>query len=1040
MALSEDVYLALPADLRERCVYLGTTTRDGTLAFVYPRAAASRRDPARFIPTDQDLVPAERRFVRYVDGADVRRLRYVGFRLSRREPPSLDILDVFTPLDVEDHAREALVGVIGPPASDRSLPGRAEEFLHAAPWGRRSSAAPTPRPFKDVIRERKHVVVLGDPGSGKSTLLRWLAVTAAAGRTVCRERLGIDERLLPILVSVSRLFELRQALAAAGGDSAAPSGLDAMVRYFHERNAGEDASTVRDLLRRRLEGGGCLVLLDGLDEVPTERRAEVAAWTEGFASAYRENRFVVTSRVFGFAGLDLPGGATVVVQPFTDAQIRAYLIAWHRAYRTWEGNLTREAGAIDAPLADAEARRLIDVLVADPRLHGLAANPFLLSAMALVHRAEGQLPANRVQLYEIFARALCETWSAARRLVAGDAVAVPRLEYESEAIPILGRLAFWLHEHHPAGAAPEELVREEIARALVEESGGEEGQADRAAREFLRRAGEEIQILIPRGSGLFGFLHLTFQEFFAAAYLHAVERFEREAKRRWHDPRWEEVILLGVGTLAVLQKRVVAAARLVRDTLRWTVPGYPFVTTILEKQVLLAAKSCADAPNLPADVYATVAGHLIRLLVEEPIDVKRERARQILPRLRGTRFGEVVFDELVSIVRSGSEYVQRSRAAEALADLSDPRARESLVNALQADREPAVRAAAASALAALRDATALEPLVTALEIDQSDAVRSNAANALAALGNSAALAALLAALERDQSADVRSSTARALGAIGDRGALEPLFRALHDPEPSVRAAAAEAGGRLGESRAAEHIRTLFWGDASPSVRSSAAGALVALHDAHFLESLLRTLDDGQDEMSRRAVIEALRWAPVEGRFERLSSIIRTDESGSVRGSAALILGELRDPRAIPSLVEALERDEAVSVRMLAAVAVGLLGDRDGSASLLTAARKDSEEVVRVLCAEALAWIGDMRAASELLTSLRIERSPCVRAAMLATLGALGYTRAVPALLTGLTRERDAWRRDQIVRGLWNLSERLPMSGGKPRRQARGRKR
>ena len=83
-ALSEDVYLALPGHLRDRCAYLGTTLRDGTVAYVFPPAAATRRDPSRFTLSSDDLIPLERRFLRYLDGPDVRRLRYVGFRLRRR--------------------------------------------------------------------------------------------------------------------------------------------------------------------------------------------------------------------------------------------------------------------------------------------------------------------------------------------------------------------------------------------------------------------------------------------------------------------------------------------------------------------------------------------------------------------------------------------------------------------------------------------------------------------------------------------------------------------------------------------------------------------------------------------------------------------------------------------------------------------------------------------------------------------------------------------------------------------------------------------
>lgn len=102
--VSEDVYLSLPEDDRRELAPLGVTARDGVPAYVFPAGLAARKDPDAFQPGDEQALWAD--FRHYVNSPEVRRLRYVGFRLVRKEPPSLDILRVFVPLTVERRRRD----------------------------------------------------------------------------------------------------------------------------------------------------------------------------------------------------------------------------------------------------------------------------------------------------------------------------------------------------------------------------------------------------------------------------------------------------------------------------------------------------------------------------------------------------------------------------------------------------------------------------------------------------------------------------------------------------------------------------------------------------------------------------------------------------------------------------------------------------------------------------------------------------------------------------------------------------------------------
>lgn len=639
--VSEDVYLGLSADERRELAIAGVVAGDDLPVYVFPPSALERVDPAAVVQADALRLWASLRA--YAEAPEIRRLRYAGFRLQRREPPTLDLLDVFEPLEVEPIAREDAPDLesVGRALLDHETgAGAAAAPLEEEPWALRlwtSKAPPGPAPFREAFQRSRSLVLLGDPGAGKTTLLRWLAVVAAGGRASMHASLGVLERVLPLLFSVGRLAEIRHAL-----ESDAPP-LEAALRYLADRRAAGEED-LRRHLPAELEAGRCLVLLDGLDEVRSEERTELRRWLEALAAAYPRNRIVASSRRVGYGSFALPAATEWRVLPFTDAHVESYLRSFQRAYLAWE--LSKP----DDRRADEESAKLLATLRSNPRLSSLARNPFLLSALALVQRAEGRLPRHRVQLYELFARALCETWGQARRLVATGDPEEPDLAYEGEAVPVLGRLALAMHEHHPAGVAPRAFVLDALETALRDLGRASGDEPRQAAEAFLRKAGEDVQILVERGAGAWGFLHLTFQEFFVAAGLHAEERFEEVALEHLFEPRWQEVLRLGVGYMVLAQKRPLKARRFIQRVLESRLTGEDaYITSELEKQVPIAALLLAEAGDaVPRAEQEDLLERLVSWALAQPAtNVLRPLAElsttEVAP-LLGERFARLIPD------------------------------------------------------------------------------------------------------------------------------------------------------------------------------------------------------------------------------------------------------------------------------------------------------------------------------------------------------------------------------------------------------------
>jgi hypothetical protein len=88
------------------------------------------------------------------------------------------------------------------------------------------------------------------------------------------------------------------------------------------------------------------------------------------------------------------------------------------------------------------------------------------------------------------------------------------------------------------------------------------------------------------------------------------------------------------------------------------------------------------------------------------------------------------------------------------------------------------------------------------------------------------------------------------------------------------------------------------------------------------------------------------------RVDDLARTLREDSSYKVRTQAALVLGKLKDARAVEPLIESL-RDSNETVRAAAVSSLGQLGDARATAAL-EGLRQDSSNIVRMSVEKALA--------------------------------------------------------------------------------------
>lgn len=502
--------------------------------------------------------------------------------------------------------------------------------------------AGNPRPIRalEAAILRRSQVLLGAPGSGKTSILSFIANALATGNI---QGLGgwpaAERNYLPIFVF---LGDYAAWISTHRGAQQAGASLlwDFILHDLRERNIGFAAEALNDTLKR----DALVLLLDALDEVPSQLLPPVRGSIEDWGRQHVGCRILVTCRALAYQQprwrLSSRYFPKTTLLPLDSQRIDQFIDSWYR----------QDAGSSQAsPGPTKKKAKSLRRLVHKSGLRQLASNPMLLAHMALVHGCRKELPDARAPLYEETVAILL--WRRERDNH-GNVPELTDLLWEagrkrSDLIGLLEQISFDICTG--AEAAWDTGCKEQSQSTGVSEQDLIDALRQLHPQKHLEWAQEVMDalklhsgLLIESQPGTFSFLHRSFQEYLAGARLaHFLDFPERAAALLTQWSIWGDTVLQAIGFLVHNQREV-------------------------ERPLLLAERLCP--PQAPSD---ELGWRKVWLAGEVLLEIGLSRARDTE---QGVRLLERISNRLAALVERGVlQPRERARAGDVLGVIRDGR-------------------------------------------------------------------------------------------------------------------------------------------------------------------------------------------------------------------------------------------------------------------------------------------------------------------------------------------------------------------------------
>ncbi|MDJ0795337.1 MAG: NACHT domain-containing protein [Calothrix sp. MO_167.B12] len=351
----------------------------------------------------------------------------------------------------------------------------------------------------EAVKDYPKLMIIGKPGAGKTTFLKYLATHSNI--------LNIEEsirNLVPIFIQLRDFVENKEKIHL----------VDKIIKEFTDYVPHHEQA-----IRKLLEKGQCLIMLDGLDEIEVDNK-QIYREIDNLTLAFPKNHFLITRRNRG-GDYIFKDFAKVEAADFDEEQIENFVYNWFAAHGEPE-----------------ISSKFLEKLKQNKSVKELATNPLLLTILCITFNDIYDFSRNRYTLYADAVDSFLRRWDASRRIERKSTFQLPR----QRKIAMFSEIAYEGLSQKPYKILWHQWELENKISQFVKNM-----TFDIDTQDVLTEIEVNHGLLIQQAKGIYSFSHLTFQEYFAAEYI--VENRETNflnnfVEQHLIESQWKEVFVL----------------------------------------------------------------------------------------------------------------------------------------------------------------------------------------------------------------------------------------------------------------------------------------------------------------------------------------------------------------------------------------------------------------------------------------------------------------------------------------------------------------